>query len=77
MHLDSQLSSYFSDKMLGIVRDIVLHMKGKEKNTQDGLPEQPPGNIYKGDAALEFIKLVCSVLAIDQNVQHDVLVSSS
>ncbi|KAE8646908.1 DNA polymerase epsilon catalytic subunit A isoform X1 [Cucumis sativus] len=73
-HLKEQLSSYFSDKMLGIVRDIVLHMKGKEKNTQDGLPEQPPGNIYKGDAALEFIKLVCSVLAIDQNVQHDVLV---
>lgn len=76
MHLDSQLSSYFSDKMLGIVRDIVLHMKGKE-NTQDVLPERPSGNIHKGDAALEFIKLVCSVLAIDQNVHHDVLVLSS
>ena len=28
----------------------------------------------KGDAALEFIKHVCAVLALDQNVQHDVLV---
>lgn len=63
--------------MLGIVRDIVLHMKGKDKNTKDILPEQPSGNIQKGDAALGFIKLVCSVLALDQNVQHDVLVSSS
>ncbi|XP_022957705.1 DNA polymerase epsilon catalytic subunit A-like [Cucurbita moschata] len=73
-HLKEQLSSYFSDKLLGIVRDIVLHMKGMDKNTQDILPDQPSGSIHKGDAALEFIKLVCAVLALDQNVLHDVLV---
>lgn len=31
-------------------------------------------SVNKGDAALEFIKHVCAVLALDQNVQHDVLV---
>lgn len=52
-------------------------MKGKDKNTQDVLPEQSSGNILKGDAALEFIKHVFAVLVLDQNVQHDVLVSPS
>lgn len=29
---------------------------------------------HKGDAALEFIKHISAVLALDQNVQHDVWV---
>lgn len=32
------------------------------------------GDLHRGDAALEFIKHVCAVLALDQSVQHDVLV---
>lgn len=39
-----------------------------------GFP-RPDSHPHKGDAALEFIKHVCAVLALDQNVQHDVLVS--
>lgn len=36
--------------------------------------EQAAPHPHKGDAALEFIKHVCAVLALDLNVQHDVLV---
>jgi hypothetical protein len=53
-------------------------MKGMNRTENDqhissGLPEVTD-KIHKGDAALEFIKHVCAVLALDQNVQHDVLV---
>jgi DNA polymerase epsilon subunit 1 len=43
------------------------------QHISSGLP-QFTDKINKGDAALEFIKHVCAVLALDQNVQHDVLV---
>jgi DNA polymerase epsilon subunit 1 len=36
--------------------------------------QQPAGMNHKGDPALEFIKHVCAVLALDQHVQHEVLV---
>lgn len=73
-----QISSYFTDKLLGIVRDTTLHMKeiNRSENEQH-IYSGPPhlaSNVNKGDAALEFIKHVCAVLALDQNVQHDVLV---
>lgn len=73
-----QISSYFTEKLLGIVRDTILHMKELNKSENDyrtspGL-QQFVGNIHKGDVALEFIKNVCGVLLIDQNVEHDVMV---
>ncbi|KAJ7947962.1 DNA polymerase epsilon catalytic subunit [Quillaja saponaria] len=77
-YLKGQISSYFTEKLLGIVRDTVLHMKVMNRSENDqhlssGVP-QLSGNSHKGDAALEFIKHVCCVLALDQNVQHDTLV---
>lgn len=55
----------------------MLHMKEmrseNDQNVSSGNP-QLAGDLHKGDAALEFIKHVCAVLALDQNVQHDVLV---
>lgn len=63
-----QIRSYFTDRLLKIVRDLVLHTKGKGKSKED------EDNVYKGDPALEFIKHVCAVLVLDQNVQHDILV---
>ncbi|KAM5584440.1 DNA polymerase epsilon catalytic subunit A-like [Rosa sericea] len=79
--LKGQISSYFTEKLLGIVRDTILHMKELNKSENDyrtspGLP-QLAGNIHKGDAALEFIKNVCGVLLIDQSVEHDVMVMRS
>ncbi|WOK95843.1 DNA polymerase epsilon catalytic subunit A-like [Canna indica] len=76
-YIKEQISNYFTEKLLRIVRDI-LHFKGRNKGDID-LPTshvlvnsvESQGN--KGDAALEFIKHVCTVLALDQNVQHDVL----
>ena len=73
-----QISSYFADKLLRIVHDTILHMKGMSKSganqhISDGIPIA--NNIPMGDPALEFIKHVCAVLALDQNVQHDILVS--
>ncbi|KAM1255671.1 hypothetical protein ACFX1Q_029918 [Malus domestica] len=76
--LKGQIGSYFTDKLLGIVHDTMLHMKELKKSENDHgtsleLP-QIAGNIHRGDAALEFIKHVCGVFSIDQNVVHDVLV---
>lgn len=42
-------------------------------HTSSGL-QQFTDKTHKGDAGLEFIKHVCAVLALDENVQHDVLV---
>ncbi|KAM7522501.1 hypothetical protein LguiA_012403 [Lonicera macranthoides] len=77
-YLKEQISSYFMDKLLRIVRDTTLHMKGmsksqKAQNISFGNP-QPVSNIQTGDPALEFIKHVCAVLALDRNVQHDILI---
>ncbi|KAK8550805.1 hypothetical protein V6N12_039490 [Hibiscus sabdariffa] len=61
-YLKDQVSSYFTEKLLGIVRDFVLHMKGLSgsgKVDQQRAHKAP----HKGDAALEFIKHVCAVLA--------------
>ena len=60
-----QISSYFADKLLRIVRDTVLHMKGMNRSENDQ---------HTGDAAPEFIKH--AVLALDQKVQHDILVKT-
>ncbi|KAK6247338.1 hypothetical protein QUC31_018903 [Theobroma cacao] len=77
-YLKEQISSYFTEKLLGIVRDIVLHMKGLSRSENDQQSAhmifQLASNVNRGDAALEFIKHVCAVLALDHNVQHDVLV---
>ncbi|MED6160430.1 hypothetical protein PIB30_051460 [Stylosanthes scabra] len=77
-YIKGQISSYFTDSLLRIVRDIVVHMKGASRseddpNSSSGLP-QIEGDPHRGDASLEFIKHVCAVLALDQSVQHDVLV---
>ncbi|KAL6523491.1 hypothetical protein OROGR_017094 [Orobanche gracilis] len=67
-HLRDHVRSYFTDKLLRIVSDTVLHMRGIHKS---GAAQN---NAYKGDPALEFIKHVCAVLLLDQNVQHDILI---
>ncbi|XP_074301915.1 DNA polymerase epsilon catalytic subunit A-like [Silene latifolia] len=76
-YLRDQISCYFSDKLFTIVREIVRHSKAVKIPQNDELSKVDPqlsGNVYTGDSALEFIKHVCAVLALDQNVQHDVLV---
>ncbi|XP_020214340.1 DNA polymerase epsilon catalytic subunit A isoform X3 [Cajanus cajan] len=77
-YIKGQISSYFTPKLLEIVHDIGLHMKGmsRSENNQSissGLP-QFMADVHRGDAALEFVKLVCVVLFMDQSVQHEVLV---
>lgn len=69
--LFQQISTYFTDKLLGIVRDTILHMKSTSASEND---HQIGSKCLKGDAALEFIKHICAVLVLDQSVQHDVLV---
>ncbi|KAK2968076.1 hypothetical protein RJ640_000491, partial [Escallonia rubra] len=59
-YLREQISSYFTDKLLRIVRDAKAMSKAHPAHT--------------GDPALEFVKHVCAVLALDQNVQHDILI---
>lgn len=67
-----QVASHFTGKLLGIVRDANLHLKGMNKSLNEN--PQVGNDIYTGDPALEFIKHVCAVMALDQNVQHDILV---
>ncbi|KAF7143278.1 hypothetical protein RHSIM_Rhsim05G0032400 [Rhododendron simsii] len=76
-YLREQISSYFADKLLRIVRDAIHHMKGMNNPSADqhmSYGHPLVSNIHMGDPALEFIKHVCAVLALDQNVQHDILV---
>lgn len=70
-----QIASDFTDKLLKIVCDPHLHIKGRDQSEIDP-PESSHSstNVQKGDAALDFIKYVCAVLALDQNVQHEILV---
>jgi hypothetical protein len=70
-----QISTYFADKLLKIVSDILHHFKGKSKFESDEPSRESDMHTHKGDAALEFIKHICAVLALDQNVQHDILVN--
>ncbi|KAL6634447.1 hypothetical protein ACP70R_027118 [Stipagrostis hirtigluma subsp. patula] len=73
-YLRNQISIYFADKLLKIVSEILHHFKGKSKSESDehANRESDP-HTHKGDTALEFIKHICAVLALDQNVQHDIL----
>ncbi|GAB2274640.1 DNA polymerase epsilon catalytic subunit A [Dionaea muscipula] len=77
-YLQDQIGSYFSGRLFRIVQDIVNHSKGMKKPESDAQSShanpQLGGNLHSGDAALEFIKHVCAVLALDLTVQHDVLV---
>ncbi|EHA8586834.1 hypothetical protein COCNU_scaffold001050G000020 [Cocos nucifera] len=77
-YLKDQISNYFTEKLLRIVRDTLHHFKGRNKIDKNepayhGLSQSTDSQVHKGDAALEFIKHVCAVLALDQNVQHDIL----
>ncbi|KAJ4724769.1 DNA polymerase epsilon catalytic subunit [Melia azedarach] len=77
-YLKGEISSYFTGKFLSIVRDSVHHMKRMNRSDNDQYSSPGPmhlgANIHKVDAALEFIKHVCAVFALDQNVQHEILV---
>lgn len=74
----AQISSYFTGKILGVVRDTIYHMKGMSRSDHDEhnsrVGVQPAGNTQNADGALEFIKHVCAVFALDQTVQHEILV---
>ncbi|XP_022862888.1 DNA polymerase epsilon catalytic subunit A-like [Olea europaea var. sylvestris] len=70
-YLKKEIGSYFSDKLLKIVCDPSLHKSDHPISTGSS---QPFNNIHKGDPALDFIKYICAVLALDQNVQHEVLI---
>ncbi|KAJ8551982.1 hypothetical protein K7X08_028425 [Anisodus acutangulus] len=76
--LKKKIRTYFTDKLLKIVCDPNLQMKvmnnsQKIQETSDA-NSQSYSHVQKGDPALEFIKHVCAVLALDQNMQHEVLI---
>lgn len=66
-----QINSHFSDKLLGVIRDMVVHTKSIDRSKKN----EQSSEKQRGDATLEFIKHTCAVLALDQTVQHDVLVN--
>ncbi|XP_073270441.1 DNA polymerase epsilon catalytic subunit A-like [Primulina huaijiensis] len=76
--LKIKIRSHFTEKLLKIVSDPSLHMDGRNKSRSDHNTLtgslQSINSSYKGDPALDFIKYVCAVLALDQKVQHEVLI---
>ncbi|KAF3780559.1 DNA polymerase epsilon catalytic subunit A [Nymphaea thermarum] len=77
--LKEQIGSYFTDKLLRIVNDIMCHPKAQNFNGDDKpsgykLPHLGGSHMHMCDAALELIKHISAVFALDQHVQHDVLV---
>nr|GMD12608.1 DNA polymerase epsilon catalytic subunit A-like [Ipomoea batatas] len=76
-YLKKKIQTHFTDKLLKIVCDPSLQMKRAGKSQQENTNSQLLNNTQQqqqGDPALEFIKHVCAVLVLDQNVQHEVLV---
>ncbi|KAL9274734.1 DNA polymerase epsilon catalytic subunit A-like protein [Drosera capensis] len=77
-YLQDQISSYFSGRLFRIIQNITHHSKGMKKPESDArlshVNTHVDGDVHTGDIALEFIKHVCAALALDQTVQHDVLV---
>ncbi|CAN6479373.1 unnamed protein product [Victoria cruziana] len=77
--LKEQIGSYFTDKLLRIVNDIMCHSKA-QNFSEDEKPSAHKFSYVGGshshtyDAALELIKHISAVFALDQHVQHDVLV---
>ncbi|XP_010496915.2 PREDICTED: DNA polymerase epsilon catalytic subunit A [Camelina sativa] len=69
-YLREQIESYFTERLLKKVIDIMSHMKDINVSDASRFSGQTP----KGDYTLEFIQVISAVLALDQNVQHDVLV---
>jgi len=65
-----QIGSTFINMLVKKVDDIMSHMK--EINVSDA--SRVSGQAPKGDYSLEFIQVISAVLALDQNVQQDVLV---
>eukprot|EP00250_Pteridium_aquilinum_P003833 c14110_g1_i1 orf=789-5363(-) len=79
--LKDQINSYFTDKLLRIVRDVLRHMSAKKRDDVDveaGLardfPKLAGSHLHMGDPALEFIKYVHAIFSLDQRVQHEALV---
>ncbi|CAA0178621.1 unnamed protein product [Arabidopsis thaliana] len=69
-YLREQIGSTFINMLVKKVDDIMSHMK--EINVSDA--SRVSGQAPKGDYSLEFIQVISAVLALDQNVQQDVLV---
>ncbi|KAJ7294671.1 hypothetical protein O6H91_Y241800 [Diphasiastrum complanatum] len=78
--LKEQIESYFTDKLLRIVRDVQRHFNAKRQESSldahvaHEFPKLAGSHLPMGDAALEFIKHVCAVLSLDQQAQHAVQV---
>lgn len=79
-YLKEQIASYFTDKLLRVVRDVQRHINARrdEEDSEAQLSRQFPklagSHLVMTDPALEFIKQVCAVLALDNRVQHNVMV---
>ncbi|KAF6166038.1 hypothetical protein GIB67_012935 [Kingdonia uniflora] len=76
--LKEKISSYFTDKLLETVSKIRVKGRNNYGNDvwiSDGISQVAgSNNAHMGDAALEFIKHVCAVLALDHKTQHDILI---
>ncbi|EOA39472.1 hypothetical protein CARUB_v10008067mg [Capsella rubella] len=69
-YLKEQIRPNFINMLFKKVDDIMSHMK--EINVSD--VSRVSGQATKGDYTLEFIQIISAVLALDQNVEQEVLV---
>ncbi|EFJ15355.1 hypothetical protein SELMODRAFT_445541 [Selaginella moellendorffii] len=72
--LKEQIESYFTDKLLRIVRDIQRHFTASRDVDDFKFPNLAGSHLALGDAALEFIKYIYAAMSLDHRVQHSVQV---
>lgn len=77
------MSSYFTDKLLRIVRDIQRHVASKSSVEEDEddvaaaarkFPELAGSHLELGSPALEFVKTICAVMLLDRAAEQSVMV---
>lgn len=78
------MSSYFTDKLLRIVRDIQRHVASRSAADDDDddvsaatrrFPQLAGSHLELGSPALEFVKTVCAVMLLDKAAEESVMVS--
>ncbi|KAH7426493.1 hypothetical protein KP509_10G003400 [Ceratopteris richardii] len=79
--LKDQIASYFTDRLLHIVRGVLRHSSARKSDDADlgpgmarDFPKLAGSHLRMGEPALEFIKYVHAVFSLDQRVQHEALV---
>jgi len=72
--LGDLVRDYFTNKLLGIARDIVMHIHAGSSNPDNDFPFLAGSYLdaaSMGSPALAFVRSVCAVFALDDNIRDE------